>query len=76
MANLLILMIYSFRQELICWSVGDLVHKCHYILYQTITVQSEMVSVEDTSSYSFKKRQTFKYMSVPNDVDCDVFLEQ
>lgn len=49
MANLLIFMVYSFWQELVCWSVGDPVHKCHYILYQTNTVQSETVSVEDTS---------------------------
>lgn len=57
MANLLIFMVYSFWQELVCWSVGDPVHKCHYILYQTntCTVQSEKVSVEDTS-YSLKKK--------------------
>lgn len=69
MANLLIFMVYSFLS--VCWSVGDPVHKCHYILYQTNTVQSEMVSVEDTS-YSLKK----KYTSVPNDVDWDAFVEQ
>lgn len=60
MANLLIFMVYSFWQELVCWSVGDPVHKCHYILYQTNTVQSEMVSVEDTS-YSLKKKSTCLY---------------
>lgn len=60
MANLLIFMVYSFWQELVCWSVGDPVHKCHYILYQTNTVQSEMVSVEDTS-YSLKKKSTRLY---------------
>lgn len=62
MANLLIFMVYSFLQELVCWSVGDPVHKCHYILYQTntCTVQSEKVSVEDTS-YSLKKKSTRLY---------------
>lgn len=71
MANLLIFMVYSFLQELVCWSVGDHVHKCHYILYQTNTVQSEMVSVEDTS-YSLKK----KVHVLPNDVNWDAFVEQ